>query len=482
MPSHDGHDLLFRGVTGAVRILPAAQAAQTVAVLRRVLGGWPHEHRPFVPGADAAAPAPRFLVEALPDGAFLLHGASPDATDFSPFRPGDPAAKMPPGYSHEPSLACLAATLAIELVAVHEAQAAFQMGLHAAAAGRHGRTLLFCGTHRAGKSVLMARLQLAGWQGLGDDMLGLTADGELLSYALAPRLRLPLPPCAGLAPLLAQDSPLVACRDDRYLCCDPLALPQQPWGTRCPPFAIMMLDRLDDMSDATGGIFTQTREDDMRELLRRFLLRDGRAGQALLTVDSLLRRVPCRLLRYRTPDEALHRLNDWLDACRDDRPPDDPPLPEETSSPARKSPDAASSLDPSPDRPRAGAGRGPRALCRRGARMRARPVAARSDAAEHVRRRQRPGVIFRENDSGGFLARDEDSAGREGRIFLLNPVGCALWQLWREPGSDAELAALLAEAFPHVPPEQIRRDVTALRRRLCAAGLLVEDDDGPVAP
>ena len=476
----DGHDLLFRGVNGPVRLLPGPQAAQTVAALRRVLGGWPHVCRPCAGAKEALSPAPRFLVEPLDDGAFLLHGASPEATDFSPFRPGDPAAKMPPGYSHEPSLACLAATLAIELVAVHEAQADFQMGLHAAAASRCGQTLLFCGTHRAGKSVLMARLQLAGWQGLGDDMLGLTADGDLLSYALAPRLRLPLPPCPGLAPLLAPDSPLVACRDDRYLCCDPLVLPQQPWGTRCPPFAIMVLDRLDEADGAPGGIFTQAREDDMRDLLQRFLLRDGRAGQALLTVDSLLRRVPSRLLRYRTPDEALHRLNAWLDACRDGLPPADPPLPEPTPPPSRKSPLAAPSSALSPDS--AGSGRGPRAFCRRRARTRACPVAARSDAADHVRRRQRPGVIFRENDSGGFLARDEDSAGREGRIFLLNPVGCALWQLWSEPGSDAELADLLAEAFPHVPPQQIRRDVTALRRRLCAAGLLVDADECRPAP
>lgn len=467
MPSQDAQDLFFRGVTGAVRVLSGQGTATTVAVLRRALGGWPHVCRPAVSGTDTPESGPRFLVEPLDDGAFLLHGASPEATDFTSFRPGDPVAKRAPGYSHEPSLTCLAATLAIELVAAHEAQAGLQMGLHAAAATREGRTVLFCGTHRAGKSVLMARLQLAGWQGLGDDMLGLTADGELISYALAPRLRLPLPPCPALAPLLAADSPYVACRDERYLCCDPLALPQLPWGTRCLPSAIMVLDRLEDGTSDETGIFTQARQDDMRELLRRFLLRDGRAGLALRTVDSLLRRVPCRLLRYRTADEALDLLERRREACRDGHPPADPPL--------------AAEISPA-DPPRAGRERGPRAFCRRGARAREPQPETRPDAARRRRRRQRPGVIFRQDESGGYLARDEGDNGREGRIFLLNPVGCALWQLWREPGSDEELSALLAEAFPHVPPQQIRRDVTALRQRLCAAGLLVDADDGSPGP
>lgn len=468
----NGCDLFFRGVKGTVRVLPGKETARTVAVLRRALGGWPHECRPVASSADSATPEPRFLVEALDEGAFLLHGASPEATDFSPFRPGDPAAKMAPGYSHEPSLACLASTLAIELVAVHEEQAGFQMGLHAAAATREGRTLLFCGRHRAGKSVLVARLQLAGWQGLGDDMLGLTADGELLSYALAPRLRLPLPPCPGLAPLLLPDSPFAACRDDRYLCCDPLALPRQPWGTRCSPSAIMVLDRRDEDSSADSGIFMQAQQEDMGELLRRFLLRDGRAGQALRTVDALLRRVPCRLLRYRTADEALRLLNDWLSAHREGAPFADPPLPEEA--PSR----LPENLTTVPDAPAyAGGMRGPRIFCRRGARAHARHAAPRRETAEHIRRRQRPDVIFRQNENGGFLARDEDAGGREGRIFQLNRMGCALWQLWREPGSDAELSALLAEAFPHISPERIRRDVTALRQRLCAAGLLIDAEE-----
>ena len=91
--------------------------------------------------------------------------------------------------------------------------------------------------------------------------------------------------------------------------------------------------------------------------------------------------------------------------------------------------------------------------------------------------RQRPGVTFRQDEAGGFLARDEETAGRDGRVFRLNSMGCALWRLWEEPGSDAELAGLLAEVFPQAGLSRIRRDVTALRQRLCAAGFLEQADE-----
>lgn len=466
MPEPAAIDLIFRGVPGPVRVLSGGlPATDTAAVLRRVLGAWPHDCRPSVMGRGDDVP-PRFLVEPLDDGSFHLHGACPEATDFTPYLPGDPAARLRPGYSREPTLACLATTLAIELVAVHEAQSPSHMGLHAAAAARGGQTLLFCGSHRAGKSLLMARLLLAGWQGLADDMLGLSAEGELFSYGLAPRLRLPLPPCPGLASLLAPQSPLVACRDDRYLCCDPLALPQLPWGTRRPLAAIMVLDRQDRHSALPSGIFVQPRPHDLREVLRRFLLRDGRAGLALRTVDRLLRTVPCRLLRYTDPDEALSLLNAWIDAREQGRalaetlPEEAPPVPAHGNA-------ALTPMLRDGERPRGRAFR--RRLAARSSNAQTMPLPS---AGRGIRYQQRPGVIFRQDDSGAFLARDEERPGRDGKIFLLNPMGCVLWQLWREPGSDAELADLLREAFPQIPAGRILRDVVALRRRLCAAGLL----------
>lgn len=458
MPAAPCKEIHFQGIPGPVRLLPGAADGTEglLSALCRVLGCWPHVCR------DAAAtgdPLPSLLVEPLPDGDFRLHGASPEATDFTPFRQQDAHARLRPGYSYEPSLACLASTLAIELVAAYEARTTALMGIHAAAAVRNGRTVLFCGTHRAGKSALMARLLLGGWQGLGDDMLALSPAGEIFSYGFAPRLRLPLPPCAPLAPLQAPESPLVACRDEQYLCCDPAQLPMLPWGTLRPADAVVILDRQEDPS-AVCGLLPQARQEDLRDVLLRFLLRDGRAGLALRTACDLLHHAPCRLLRYRTLDEAAGLLDDWLAAPPDAGLPQPRPLPQD--SPVRG---AAASAPPA----RQSGGRRP---LRRPSRSGQRPP----DAPTGVWQ-QRPGVIFRQTGDEGFLARDEEAAGRDGRVFRLNGMGCILWQLWEEPGSDAELADLLAEAFPQAGLSSIRRDVTALRQRLGAAGFLERIDD-----
>ena len=451
MPTATSRDICFRGIPGPVRLLPGAAEGTDALLraLRRVLGCWPH-HIPAI----ATGTSPSFLVEPLAGGAFRLHGASPEATDFTPFHPQDAVARLRPGYSLEPSLTCLACTLAVELVAVYETQHTSQMGILAAAAVRDGRTVLFCGTHKAGKSALMARLLLDGWQGLGDDMLALSPAGELFSYGFAPRLRLPLPECESLAPLRGPSSPYAACGDDYYLCCDPARLPMLPWGTLLPVDAVVILDRQEDPA-AACGLLPQARQDDMRDLLLRFLLRDGRAGLALRTACDLLQRVPCRVLRYRTLDEAAALLDGWQAAAFS------PGLPQPQPVVPAVTDDLAA-----PCPPREGV-RPPRAFRRRHARGVRRPP-----DALHAAWRQRPGVIFRQDAAGGFLARDEEAVGRDGRVFRLNGMGCALWQLWEEPGSDAELAALLAEAFPQAGLPRIRRDVTALRQRLCAAGFL----------
>lgn len=458
MPTADCRDIRFRGIPGPVRLLPGAAEGTDalLCALCRVLGCWPH-HIPD--GTEGTSPS--FLVEPLADGTFRLHGASPEATDFTPFHPQDAAARLRPGYSLEPGLTCLACTLAVELVAAYEAQHSDHMGIHAAAAVRNGRTVLFCGTHKAGKSVLMARLLLDGWQGLGDDMLALSPAGELFSYGFAPRLRLPLPESESLAPLRGPSSPYAACGDDHYLCCDPARLPMLPWGTLLPVDAVVILDRREEPAEGCG-LLPQARQDDMRDLLLRFLLRDGRAGLALRTACDLLQRVPCRVLRYHTLDEAAALLDDWQATSFSADPPSPPPAGPHAPD---DGPPAATHRPPREDvRP-------PRAFRRRHARGAHRPPDALPAAW-----RQRPGVIFRQDADGGFLARDEEAAGRDGRVFRLNGMGCALWQLWEEPGSDAELAALLAEAFPQAGLSRIRRDVTALRQRLCAAGFLEQAD------
>lgn len=447
-------DVQVSFLPGPLRFLPGGECDAALQATCRMLARWPCRCRPS-PARDARPPL--LVVQPLAGGGFRLHGASPEATDFTPASPGRKGCLLAPGYSFDPTVTCLISTLAIELVSVHEALNTSCMGVHGAAVSRNGRTLLLCGSHRAGKSALVTELMLAGWQGMGDDMLGLSPGGEVVSYGIAPRLRLPLPPSARLSDFLAQPAH-VASADGEYLCCDPLTLPLLPPGARLAVSGIVLLDRQDTVpeggaSDKPCGLLAPAGYHGLWAMLRRFLLRDGKAGQALATASALMERVPCRILRYRTLDEAVRLLDDW---------PGDSSAASAATAGALVATDGAS---PDP-RLRAGRHRVPR-----------RQSARRATAVERAPAcgtlwRQRPDVIFRQQAGGGFLARDEQSAGQEGRIFQLNGMGCVLWQLWETPCSETELAALLGEAFPHVGAGTIRQDVQRLRQRLCAAGFL----------
>lgn len=436
-------DMRFAFLPGVLRFLPGRGQAEALTAVGRMLARWPVQL-----AAPAADQQPLLVVQPLDGGGFRLHGVSPEATAFTPARPGQRGCLLAPGYSFEPTLACLACTLAIELVAVHEALAAPCMGVHGAAATRHGLTLLFCGQHRAGKSALLTELMLAGWQGIGDDMLGLSPQGEVVAYGLAPRLRLPLPPSRRLPAFLAQAAH-VACADSDYLCCDPLALPLCPTGARLPVDGIVLLDRRDSGEDAApAALEAPAGSLGLRAMLQRFLLRDGKAGQALVTASRLVEQVPCRILRYTSLEEAVTLLDCWPG--------------EGVSAPGLPAADPAVP-------PGLTGLRGGRVLRRRTAR---RPHDRRVATEAAAAWRQRPGTVFRKKGEGGFLARDERACGLEGRIFHLNSMGCVLWQLWETAGSEAELAELLEEAFPGTAPRIIRRDVRRLRQQLCAAGFL----------
>ncbi|ROR32361.1 PqqD family protein [Inmirania thermothiophila] len=63
-----------------------------------------------------------------------------------------------------------------------------------------------------------------------------------------------------------------------------------------------------------------------------------------------------------------------------------------------------------------------------------------------------------------------DDAG--GRIHRLDPVGAAVWRLLERPVGAAEIAAVLAEAFPEAGRARIEGDVAALLRRLAEEGLV----------
>ena len=63
------------------------------------------------------------------------------------------------------------------------------------------------------------------------------------------------------------------------------------------------------------------------------------------------------------------------------------------------------------------------------------------------------------------------------QLYRLTPLGCALWRMLEQPLSEAQAAALLDEAYPHVGRRRIARDVRGLFDALRARGLTVPADD-----
>ncbi len=291
--------------------------------------------------------------------------------------------------------------------------------LHAAAVAGYGCGLLLCGAHRAGKSVLTTRLMADGWTGFGDDMVALTREGQLFSFGIAPRLRLPLPASSVLRAYVAARR---GCGDRSAVYLDAAQSGTAPWGTRHAAHAVVILRRV-----PSGPVRLQALEptDGITALLQRSLFDEGQAGATLHAACALLERLPCVQLSYADADRAAQCLTAW----------------------ARQGL-AAPAAVPAP-------------------RAAARPSVGREDAfgQSSVRCWRRcEGPVFRQVDFAGYLT---DARGNA--LYRLTPLGCALWQMLEQPLSEAQAVSLLVEAFPYAGRKRIAHDVRelfeALRRR-----------------
>lgn len=317
----------------------------------------------------------------------------------------------------EASEAAFLCSLSIEMVLAMCAGRRGLLRLHAAAAVGHGCGLVFCGTHHAGKSVLITRLAAGGWQGFGDDMVALTPEGELFSFGIAPRLRLPLPPSDAVRAFVSRRR---GCGDPEALYLDATLSGTAPWGTRHAAHAVVVLRRT-----RTGAARLRAlgAAEGVRALLSRALFESGQGGETLHAACDLLERLPCVELSYSSVDAAAQRLAVWVRQG----------LPEVSAAvtvPGRAMAVAADE------------GRVPPEVCW-----------CRMD-----------GIAFRQAGQEGFL-----SDVRGASLYRLTPLGCAIWHMLAEPLSEAQAVALLAEAFPDAERPQIAADVarlfTALQRR-----------------
>ena len=78
-----------------------------------------------------------------------------------------------------------------------------------------------------------------------------------------------------------------------------------------------------------------------------------------------------------------------------------------------------------------------------------------------------PDIVIREVDDVIFLV-----GPRNDGVFHLNATGAAVWRLLAEPVTKAEVAQILAGAFPDVPPDRLRDDLNTLVDDLDARGFL----------
>ena len=172
------------------------------------------------------------------------------------------------------SRACLLCSLAIELVAACCHACPHLISLHAAAVCLHGRTLIFCGDNRAGKSTLVTRLMADAARGLGDDLLGLHR-GKIFSFGVAPRLRLP-PPSSPALKRFMNERPGIRDRHYGYLAPSPDDL--APWGERHAPDAVILLERT---PGSRAVLLPASAATGMDNVLARFLIPDGGAREVL---------------------------------------------------------------------------------------------------------------------------------------------------------------------------------------------------------
>jgi hypothetical protein len=82
--------------------------------------------------------------------------------------------------------------------------------------------------------------------------------------------------------------------------------------------------------------------------------------------------------------------------------------------------------------------------------------------------RLRQGLTIRElPDGDAVVARD---AGAEATI--INATAAAVLDLLRTPATEAEVARVFCESFPHEDPARLTGDVAAIVRLLLDAGIL----------
>lgn len=389
---------------GAGRCLRVENAPDVVEALARAMPGWPMTTSP------AHGPTPDIYIIRDADG--LWQGGINEPDEFA-----------------LPSPASAACSLVGELASRRLDKAPEWLGLHCGSVEIDGRLVLFPESSKAGKSTLSVAFAAAGYRVFGDDVLGLTPQGEGVAMGIAPRLRLPLPESFS-AEFIDYADQHAGPQDDRYRFVIPPDNGLARFDEACPVGAIVLLER--DAQITQPDVVALSPGEGLLQLLCQNFARDTSDEALLERLLPLMQQVPCLLLRYSEPLAGAECLA---------RAVQDPHL----SHASR-----ASLLIHSSSHTQA--------------------VAEESPVLE-------PGRLWRAADAVSSYPLGDElfliHTG-SGAIHRLNPSGKAVWQLLQqEPLSAEALSDVLAAHF-NVPVETVASDVIELLEALAQAALTVE--------
>ncbi|ART80873.1 PqqD family peptide modification chaperone [Oceanisphaera avium] len=199
---------------------------------------------------------------------------------------------------HLPSPASAACSLVGDLLSERLQTQPELLGLHCASVEINQRLVLFPESSKAGKSTLSVAFAAAGYRLFGDDVLGLTENGEGVAMGVAPRLRLPLP-ASFSAEFVDYANRYAGPEDDRYRFVLPKSGGLAHLDERCPIGAIVLLER--DASITHPQVVTLPPAEGLLQLLCQNFAREAQTSILLQRLLPLMQSVPCLLLRYSEP-------------------------------------------------------------------------------------------------------------------------------------------------------------------------------------
>ncbi len=343
------------------------------------------------------------------------------------------------GREHFDTAAEMLCDLGIGLAEAFVARTPGLQCLHCSAvsfpAGGEEKLVVFPNVNRAGKSLLAACLMLEGARLFADDLLGVTQEGEGVSFGLPPRLRLPLPASASrLAGTLGE---LPGLGDGRYhflYAWDSIA----PFSQKLPIGAVVLPCR---RAEGEGVRLRRLSVSGALQCMAyQFQMREGQAGAVFELARSLCESLPLWELEYGSPEEASALL--MQEAGR-------------LFTAAEEGEDAVQDVGFLTEEDRLSSSM-------HGRRRRPFP----SDRNLHWLRA--PGMHIHEAGSFAYLIPKEQDS-----VFGVDGIGLAVVALLSGPLSVSEAARLLAEAYPQTGLARLESDMTLFFRSLYERGLIV---------